>query len=49
MDHVSGYGCTGSDDLVEVDVKRLRQEPERAEAARLIHPVGSAGYVLWEE
>ena len=48
MDRVWGYDVEGSSNVLEVYVKQLRQKLEHGNAARLIHTVRGAGYVLRE-
>lgn len=48
MDRVWGYDFAGSDNILEVYVKQLRQKMEAGGEARLIQTVRGAGYVLRE-
>ena len=49
MDRVWGYDFAGSDNILEVYVKQLRQKLEAGGEPRLIHTVRGAGYVLRED
>lgn len=48
LDRVWGYDFVGSDNIVEVYVKQLRQKLEAAGEARLIHTLRGSGYMLKE-
>jgi DNA-binding response OmpR family regulator len=48
VERVWGYDFAGSDNIVEVYVRQLRQKLEAAAEQRLIHTVRGAGYVLRE-
>ena len=48
LDRVWGYDFVGSDNILEVYVRQLRQKLEAAGEARLIHTLRGAGYILRE-